>query len=517
MGKTSWASLPRKDQLFLLFLCRLFDFMQIATFQTVCYYQLKSFDLTLPETTLSWQTGIAIGAFTAAQICTSVLWGSCADKDWCGRKPVLLIGLFGTAISCLGSAFAQSFYQMVLFRVIGGLLNGTVGIVRTMLSEVIVEKRFQSRAFSLLSLSFNVASFLGPLVAGALSGPPEVDPTLQNSESRWLQRYPYALPSLVSAGTMFVLGVVVLNFTEETAKHLQPTGSMRAKIQSLIRGFGWQLGKPSGQEYSPLMQEASDDIADATEFREINSPISEDPSSSNRQPQRKPQQKSVSIWTFSFIMTLLSQAIFDFHMGAFTALWPLFLSSPRTQISDGGSETHAGGGLGMPIMGVGVAASILGAIGMVIQIFVYPRIHDLMGTVKSYRYFSLLFPIAYFAFPFIRAIRIETGIWIAIIFILFIHVTGRVFVIPATLMVLNNSAPHPMLLGKVHGIGQTTSAAFRTLGPFFAGYLYEFGLRVDSVIIPWWIIAGLGIMGSAAAQFVRDGAVPVAVVVDHEE
>jgi hypothetical protein len=125
----SRSDLPRKDQLLLLFLCRLFDFIQVAIFQTICYYQLKSFDSVIPETTLSWQTGIAIGAFTAAQICTSVLWGICADKEWCGRKPVLLIGLFGTAISCVGSAFSQSFYQMVLFRVIGGLFNGTVGVV----------------------------------------------------------------------------------------------------------------------------------------------------------------------------------------------------------------------------------------------------------------------------------------------------------------------------------------------------------------------------------------------------
>lgn len=39
------------------------------------------------------------------------------------------MGLFGTAISCVGSAFSRSFYQMILFRVIAGLLNGTVGVV----------------------------------------------------------------------------------------------------------------------------------------------------------------------------------------------------------------------------------------------------------------------------------------------------------------------------------------------------------------------------------------------------
>lgn len=138
---SSWSDLPRKDQLFLLFLCRLFDFTQVAIFQTICYYQLKSFDSSVPETTISWQTGLAIGAFTAAQICTSVLWGICADKEWCGRKPVLMIGLFGTAISCVGSAFSRSFYQMMLFRVIAGLLNGTVGVVLVPFADQVYKRQ----------------------------------------------------------------------------------------------------------------------------------------------------------------------------------------------------------------------------------------------------------------------------------------------------------------------------------------------------------------------------------------
>jgi Na+/melibiose symporter-like transporter len=170
----------------------------------------------------------------------------------------------------------------------------------------------------------------------------------------------------------------------------------------------------------------------------------------------------------------------------------------------------------MPILGVGVATSTLGAIGMAVQIFIYPHIHDVMGTANTYRLFSILFPIAYVTFPFIQAISIDAAIWIVIFCVLLIHVTGRVFVIPATIMVLNNSAPHPTLLGKVHGIGQTVSAIFRTLGPFVAGYLYRGGLRLESAIFPWWIVAGISILGCGAAQFVRNGTVPTAPVVDED-
>lgn len=37
----TWSSLPRKGQLAILFLCRMVDFLQVATLQAYIFYQLK--------------------------------------------------------------------------------------------------------------------------------------------------------------------------------------------------------------------------------------------------------------------------------------------------------------------------------------------------------------------------------------------------------------------------------------------------------------------------------------------
>jgi MFS family permease len=153
----SWSNLPRKGQLCVLALCRVYDFMQVASFQTVCYYQLKSFNPSLSEETLSWQTGIASSSFSGAQIFTAIIWGQIADSQWGGRKRVLLIGLWGTGLSCVGLAFSRSFLAVILFRLLAGASNGTVGIMyepflldhlitlmdlsRTMISENIKERK----------------------------------------------------------------------------------------------------------------------------------------------------------------------------------------------------------------------------------------------------------------------------------------------------------------------------------------------------------------------------------------
>ena len=75
---------------------------------------------------------------------------------------VLLVGLLGTAVSCLGYGFSTTFMQAALWRAFGGAINGIVGIIRTMIAEITKEKKYQSRAFLILPMSFNVAGFLGP-------------------------------------------------------------------------------------------------------------------------------------------------------------------------------------------------------------------------------------------------------------------------------------------------------------------------------------------------------------------
>lgn len=158
----TWMSLPRKGQLALLGLCRVFDFLQVASLQAYMFYQLKSFDQNLSDSDVATQAGILQGAFTAAQFATAIPWGRVADAQWGGRKFVLLVGLVGTAVSCLGVAYSTSFAQAVFWRSFGGAINGTVGIIRTMIAENVKEKKYHSRAFLILPIGFNIASLFGP-------------------------------------------------------------------------------------------------------------------------------------------------------------------------------------------------------------------------------------------------------------------------------------------------------------------------------------------------------------------
>ena len=135
-----------------------------------------------------------------------------------GRKRVLMIGLLGTFISSVGFGFSKSFASAMFFRSFGGALNGNVGVMRTMISEIVVEKKYQPKAFLVMPVTFNVGVLIGPLLGGWLQDPVHTFPAAFGSGSalggktgvRWMTKFPYALPNLVSA--MFLLGSVALVF-----------------------------------------------------------------------------------------------------------------------------------------------------------------------------------------------------------------------------------------------------------------------------------------------------------------
>lgn len=107
----TWMNMPNKGQLAILAASRFVDFFQMAALQTYMVHQLRSFDPELSDGTISHQAGMLQGAFTAAQIVTSILWGRAADQPSVGRKLVLNIGLVGTAFGCIGVAFSTTFAQ----------------------------------------------------------------------------------------------------------------------------------------------------------------------------------------------------------------------------------------------------------------------------------------------------------------------------------------------------------------------------------------------------------------------
>lgn len=140
-GPVAWRDLPNKRQLFILTMIRLCEPLTQTSLQAYMFYQLRSFDPSLPDSTISVQAGVLQGCFTGAQCLTAMIWGKVSDSEWGGRKRVLLVGLTATCLFSVGFGFSRTFWQAAMFRFLGGAFNGNIGVIRTMLSEIIKEKK----------------------------------------------------------------------------------------------------------------------------------------------------------------------------------------------------------------------------------------------------------------------------------------------------------------------------------------------------------------------------------------
>lgn len=107
--------------------------------------------------------GVIVGSFSLMQFLFAPWWGRLSDRV--GRRPVLLIGLAGSALSYLLFAFAGSYWTLLLSRVLAGGMGATVNVAQAYLADVSpVERR--ARAMGLLGAAFGLGFVLGPAIAG---------------------------------------------------------------------------------------------------------------------------------------------------------------------------------------------------------------------------------------------------------------------------------------------------------------------------------------------------------------
>ncbi|OJJ44543.1 hypothetical protein ASPZODRAFT_71425 [Penicilliopsis zonata CBS 506.65] len=498
----TWASLPKKGQLAIITVARLSEPLAQTSLQAYLFYQLKSFDPSLPDSAISSQAGILQGSFTAAQFVTAVWWGRLADADWMGRKRVLLIGLTGTCLSTLGFGFSRSFVSAAIFRTLGGALNSNIGVMRTMIAEITQEKKYQSRALLLLPMCFNIGVIIGPILGGMLADPVNSYPDVLGPGTFlggkngvwWMEHWPYALPNILIA--LYLLSSIVAVFlgleeTHEVARYREDWG----------RKLGRRLGNVFTRHrvpkyYRPLRNYEEDDGDLFHEGSVTSRSLPTSPSRARARAMRHQRPSFQQIWTRNVVLTLFVQFLLSIHTSAFNSMTFVFLPTPRAPEDSHHGFFHFGGGLGLSSSRVGLATAIIGVIGLPLQLFVYPAVQERLGTLTSFRIFLPFSPLAYALMPFLVLIpRLAWLVWPSFTVVIAIQVISRTFALPASVILVQNCVTDSTVLGTVNGFAQSVMSAARTLGPLLGGWGLGLGLANNMVGAVWWALAieaGLG-------------------------
>ncbi len=185
--------------------------------------------------------GLLVASYAAAQLIGAPILGRLSDRY--GRRPVLLLSVFGTVVSLLFLALADgigrgiaSLFALepvnliivgVLFfsRMLDGLTGGNISVAQAYITDVTDEQN-RARGLGLIGAAFGLGFIIGPVAGGALS------------------QFGYNVPAFAAAGIAFfnLLQIFFLlpeslstERRDELAQRPKPPFTLSALFQALKR------------------------------------------------------------------------------------------------------------------------------------------------------------------------------------------------------------------------------------------------------------------------------------------
>ncbi|TRM65076.1 major facilitator superfamily domain-containing protein [Schizophyllum amplum] len=381
------------------------------------------------ETKVGHYVGLLQSLFFLTQAMTVLHWSRTSDRV--GRKPVILIGLFGLSVSMYLFGLSKTFTGLVLSRALNGALNGNIGVIKSMMAEMTDETNI-AVAYAYMPIAWSTGGTLGPIIGGALSHPAEQFPSIFG-RFNLLKEYPYFLPCAVPATFSVLAWFVTYFYLKETSKVTQ---TWREYL-----GFGRK---------------------DETTLVDTIKVVDEIPESERPVPLNKLLIPRVLIAGLNYAFLSLVDI-------SYRAIQPLFFSTPV-----------ALGGLGLPPSQIGTILSVFGVLNGIFQIFFFARIHDHFGSKKTFTVgIASCLPI-FALFPLINLYAKAEGyslmVWVLvglqIVLSLLVSLSyGAVFIF------ISAASPNRASLGATNGLCQMSVSIMRAIGPAAANSLFSLSIK----------------------------------------
>ena len=174
-------------------------------------------------------SGILMSSFFVCQFISSFAMGYFSDNF--GRRPTLLICVFGSFVTQLLFGFSTNIWMAIILRGANGLLNGNVSVAKVCLSEL-TDKTNRVKAFSHVGLMVGVGRIVGSTLGG-YTARPAVEYSDTFSSDGFFGKYPYALSNICVSSTILFTFIIAVFYVKETSKILDAKRAERARKRML--------------------------------------------------------------------------------------------------------------------------------------------------------------------------------------------------------------------------------------------------------------------------------------------
>lgn len=141
----------------------LIDMMSIGIIVPVLPMWVGSFT-TSPAEQAYW-LGVVSFTFGLASFVASPILGALSDQY--GRRPVLLIGFLGLAITFFATAAATAIWMLIAVRLLGGAMQSNASVAQAYVADI-TDKENRAKRFGMLGAMFGLGFILGPALGGVL-------------------------------------------------------------------------------------------------------------------------------------------------------------------------------------------------------------------------------------------------------------------------------------------------------------------------------------------------------------
>ncbi|KAF2840990.1 MFS general substrate transporter, partial [Patellaria atrata CBS 101060] len=483
-------------------ICRFAEPIVLTSVNPYLPEMIESFGV--PQNEVAKWAGIASAIFSLCQCLTSIPWGRLSDTI--GRKPVILVGLFNTMVTSLIWGFSSSLpMALTSSRALAGAGNGNIGIIRTMVAELCPWKELQPRAFSIMPLVYNIGSVIGPSIGGALANPMRVKPGSSGNGS-FLERYPYALPNLVTSAMFFIgitTGILFLHETLASRRNRLDYGLRLGR--RLIAVTREQYRRGSALLYGIKDRETEPLIKSLASSEDV---IVPDEGSSDLDLQiDKSGSKYADVFTKQSVLNLIVYTILALHALGYDQLLPVFMHHHPQSTGDPNFSPPLkfAGGFGIDSARIGVLFTLYGFSGIFFQLVVFPPVARRYGVLNCLRVVLIVFPILYLLTPFTTLMPTATGKQATLVILMLIKGVCSTFAFPGITIILTNSASSLQVLGTLNGVATSVSAIGRAAGPAIGGSIFTLGVKHGFVLAPFWVFAAIALLGALSSFLLVEG------------
>ncbi len=112
------------------------------------------------------QIGLLFACFSIAQFFGAPFLGRLSDRV--GRRPVLLLCLFGSTVSLLATGLTDTLYTLMAARALAGLFGGSIATAQAYVADV-TSKAERTKYMGLIGASIGMGFVFGPFVGAELS------------------------------------------------------------------------------------------------------------------------------------------------------------------------------------------------------------------------------------------------------------------------------------------------------------------------------------------------------------